>query len=431
MENLPPSYGGVSMFGTILRRFASLGAFVVLLSTVGLAQTVPIEGSVKLKTPEGAKPVADAVIDVYRIDIKGQWEIKSDKNGRFVRLGMPLVGRYLIVFSAPGAQPLWLNQIRLNPPPPLDIVLEPGDGTRLTYDQVQAQIRQSQGGAPAQPQQQVPAVDKAKAEQAQKEMESKKKEAQELQAAFDVAREHYNQGVQLSQAQNFQGALSEFEQAAAIDHTKHKDFLELAYKSRANMAETHYQIGVALFNNKQRNESKPHFEKAVEAIKQAIEIAGTAATPTISNDVIIYYNIYAKNALLLVEHFGAANLVDPAVVMFTKAESADAANKVKWGIHKADLYRNSGRTDEAVAAYKAVLEADPANIDALYGMGLTLIASSDLNIVQQGANTLADFVAKAPATDRRVPSVKEALEAVKNAYKIEAEKPSAPRRRRP
>ncbi|HYV07425.1 MAG TPA: hypothetical protein VFB82_22715, partial [Blastocatellia bacterium] len=81
-------------------------------------------------------------------------------------------------------------------------------------------------------------------------------------------------------------------------------------------------------------------------------------------------------------------------------------------------------TDDAVAAYKAVLAADPANIDALYGLGLTLIAGTEKTQIQEGANTLADFVSKAPATDKRVAIVKEALEGVKNAYKVEAEKPA-------
>jgi len=77
-----------------------------------------------------------------------------------------------------------------------------------------------------------------------------------------------------------------------------------------------------------------------------------------------------------------------------------------------------------------VIAADPANFDALYGLGLTLIASTERAQIQEGANTLAEFVAKAPATDKRVPIVKEALEGVKNAYKVEAEKPATPARRK-
>jgi tetratricopeptide (TPR) repeat protein len=98
---------------------------------------------------------------------------------------------------------------------------------------------------------------------------------------------------------------------------------------------------------------------------------------------------------------------------------------------RGDMYRSAGRTDDAVAAYKKALAADPNNFDALYGLGLTLIASTERAQIQEGANTLADFVAKAPPTDKRVPIVKDALEGVKNAYKVEAEKPAPTRRKKP
>jgi cytochrome c-type biogenesis protein CcmH/NrfG len=93
---------------------------------------------------------------------------------------------------------------------------------------------------------------------------------------------------------------------------------------------------------------------------------------------------------------------------------------------KADLYRSGGRTDEAVAAYKKVLAADPNYADAIYGLGLSLIGSSERAQIQEGANALAEFLAKAPATDKRVPIVKSSLEELKNGLKIEAEKPAAP-----
>lgn len=425
------------MFSKIMKRIAGLGACALLLSAAALAQTGPIEGTVKVKNADGSlRPVPDAIVDIFRTDIKGQWDVKTDKSGHFVRLGMPIVGRYIVVASAPGIEPTWVNNIRLTQVEKVDIVANPGDGTRLTLDQVRAQI--AGGGAPAQPQ--ISAADKARVEAAQKEQAAHKKEMEELQSNFDQARTHYNQGVVAlteanalkvfdEQITKYQGAQSEFEQASRIDPGRHKDFVELAYKANANLAETRYQIGVLMFNNKQKEASKPHFEKAMEAALRAIEIAANSSSANVSNDTITYYNIYAKNASLLVEFFGAADKVDAAVAAFTKAEELDASNKTKWGVLKADMYRNAGRTDEAIAAYNAVLTADPANADALYGLGLTLIASTDLKVIQEGANKLGEFVAKAKPEDKRVPNVKEALEAVKNAYKIEAEKPATTRRR--
>ena len=265
------------------------------------------------------------------------------------------------------------------------------------------------------------------------EYEAKVKESQEVQANFDQARTHYNTGIELMKAvpPNYQNALSEFEQAATVDPGKHAAIAMLSYRANANLAEAHYQLGVDLFNKKQRPEAKAHFESAVAAVKKSLLLApnDTAENnPNLNNDLIIYYNILAKNAMLLVEYYGAANIVDDTIKEMDKAEVLDAVNKNKWGVLKADMYRSAGRTDEAVAAYKKVLAADPAYVDALYGLGLTLIASSERPQIQEGANTLAEFVAKAPATDKRVPIVKDALEGVKNAYKVEAEKPASTRR---
>jgi tetratricopeptide (TPR) repeat protein len=251
-------------------------------------------------------------------------------------------------------------------------------------------------------------------------------------AEEDEARAHYNTGVELTRATppDYQSALREFEQATAVDPSKHPAMAELSHKANANLAEIHYQIGVDMFNKKDRAGAKTHFEAAVAAVNKAI-ITASPVTNDPNNDLLIYYNILAKNAQLLVEYYGATNLVDDTVKALDKAASLDAANKYKWGVVKADMYRAAGRTDDAVVAYKAVIAADPNNADALYGLGLTLITSNDRAQIQEGVDTLALFASKAPATDKRVPIVKETLESAKNAYKIEAEKPSSKARRKP
>jgi tetratricopeptide (TPR) repeat protein len=416
------------MFSSILRRAAALVA-VVLISAAGVcAQTGSVEGTVRVNENGVKKGVPNAVIDIYRTDIKGRWTLKADKVGHYVMLGLPLTGTFIFAASGPNITPTYVPGVRITQTPVLDINVEPGDGSTLTLDQIMA-AQKGAGGSGRSAAPGLSGADKAKAEAAQKEFEQKKKEGEALQSSFDQARTHYNAGVELTKATppNYQAALSEFEQASAVDPGKHAAMLLLSYRAHANLAEAHYQIGVDLFNQKKREEAKPHFEKAVAAANKAISEASSDTpqnNPNLNNDLLIYYNILAKNSLLLVQHYGAADVIDPTVKALDVAVSLDAANKNKWGITKGDLYFAAGRTENAVAAYKAVLAVDPANIDALYGLGLTLIAGTEKAQIQEGANTLADFVAKAPATDKRVAIVKEALEGVKNAYKVEAEKPA-------
>jgi tetratricopeptide (TPR) repeat protein len=419
------------MFRLILSRAAGFAAAILVLATIVVAQSGQVEGTIKLKAADGSvKPVPGAAVEIYRRDVKAHYDpVKTDKNGHFVRLGLPLQGTYLFLVSAPGAAPTFMNNVRITQMPVVDVTLDPGDGHVLTLDEVDKAIAQPKGSAPAP--KAVSPGDKAKAEAAQKEYESKVQESKEVQATFDQARTHYNTGVEMMQASNYQNALTEFEQAATVDPTKHAAMALLAYRANANLAEAHYQLGVDQFNKKQRPEAKIHFEAAIAGVKKALALAvkDTAENnPNLNNDLVIYYNMLGKNAMLLIEYYGAANLLEDTVKELEKAEALDAANKNKWGVLRADMYRSAGRTEEAVAAYKKVLAADPAYADALYGLGLTLIASSERAQIQEGANTLAEFLAKAPATDKRLPIVKSSLEELKNGLKIEAEKPAPTRR---
>ncbi len=446
------------MLSIVLKRVSCLVALALVLTASAFAQNGPIEGTVKVKGADGvAKPVEGATVTIYRTDIKGQWDVKTDKKGRYVRLGMPLAGEFIVVFSGPGMQPNFLSRVRLIQSSIVDMTASPGDGSTLTLDQVKAMIGGAKSGAPVQAQPpQASAADKAKAEKANAEYEKALKDSKAIQESFDQARVRYNGGIELMKASNYSAALPEFEAASNVETSKHVEFLRLAYKASANIAEAHYQVGVDLFNKKQKKEAKSHFEEAVSSISKAIDLASTdSADPNNNNDLLTYYNIYGKNALLLLEHYNGDPttavkikvkkpgteewtvssspittdvLVADAARVFDKAAGADTTNKNKWLIMKGDAYRFGGMSVEATAAYKGVIAADPMSVDAMYGLGLTLIASSETKVIQEGANALGDFVAKAPATDKRVPIVKEALEAVKNAYKIEAEKPA---RRRP
>jgi tetratricopeptide (TPR) repeat protein len=421
------------MLNIICKRVSMLVVVALALTASAFAQAGPIEGTVKIKGPDGvAKPVEGATVMIYRTDIKGEWSVKTDKGGRYVRLGMPLAGTFIVVASGPGMQPFFLNNIKLVQSSVVDIVANPGDGSTLTLEQVKGLISGAKSGASAPAQAQPSAADKARADKEKAEYEKKYNESKAIQESFDQARVRYNGGIELMRANNYSAAVPEFEAAMGVDTSKNIELLRLAYKASANLAEAHYQIGVDLFNKKQKPDAKPHFEKAVASAGKAIEQASTdTAEPNLNNDLLVYYGMYTKNVALLIEHYGQADKVPAAVTILDKAIALDTANKNKWAVMKGDLYRYAGMSEEATTSYKAAIAADPANINAMYGLGLTLIASPETKVIQEGANALGDFVAKAPATDPRVPIVKEALEAVKNAYKIEAEKPARRGTRKP
>ncbi|MBI3650218.1 MAG: tetratricopeptide repeat protein [Acidobacteria bacterium] len=422
------------MVRMVFTRVMLLAAFAIGFSASALAQTGPIEGTVKLKGADGVvKPLEGAIVMIYRTDISGKWDVKTDKNGHYVRLGMPIAGTFIVVFSGPGAQPSFIPNVRLVQSPVVDMTLEAGDGSTLTLEQVKAALAKPKGGATTStPTPQMSAADKAKAEKADAEYQKQLKESKEVQANFDQARTRYNTGIGLMQAKNYAAALTEFEAASGVETTKHVEFLRLAYKADANIAEAHYQMGVDLFNKKQRPEAKEHLDKAVASVSKAIELASTdTAEPNINNDLIIYYGMYGKNMLLLVEHYSETTKLAEAAAFMDKAAAIDATNKTKWLIMKGDMYRFGGMQDEAVATYKAVLEADPKHADALYKLGLTFLASAEKEKLQQAANYLDAFIAAAPPDDKRIPEAKSSLQVLKNEFKVEAEKSTKRKTGRP
>jgi tetratricopeptide (TPR) repeat protein len=422
------------MFKNLARSIA--GLFIALaflsLTAFGQAGMTQIDGTVKLKDKDGKlTPVAGATIDIYRTDIKGHWDVKTDKNGHYIRIGMPYVATFLLIVWGPGIQPQWLNNIRLTQVTTYPFEVVPGDGSKLTPEQIQEQIKKGPpqgqpgagGGGGGQ-------VDKAKVEAAQKAQQEAQAKNQEMQASYNEAVKHFNQGVQLKNGtpSDLQGALSEFEIAAQVDPGKHPAYLELSHKANALVAQTQNQIGADLYNHGKKEEAKSHFEASAAAINKALATAADDKSPTISSQLITYYSVQASNAKILIDQYGQANLVEDEIKNIDKAEALDAPNKLKWELMKGDLYRVSSKYDDAVATYKTVLAADGNNADALYSIGLALVASGDKAKFQEAANYWGDFVSKVP-NDKRVAEVKAVLEALKTENKVEPEKPAAKRKK--
>jgi tetratricopeptide (TPR) repeat protein len=65
-----------------------------------------------------------------------------------------------------------------------------------------------------------------------------------------------------------------------------------------------------------------------------------------------------------------------------------------------DIYRVAGDSENAIAEYKKVLEIDSKNLDAMAGLGLSMVnegyIKEDKTMLQEGANILQQFASAAP-----------------------------------
>src|SRR5437764_888990 len=129
---------------------ATLAALILAAcGVVASAQTTQVEGTVKLKQADGTEvPVAGATVDIYRTDIKQEFHVKTDKKGHYLHAGLPFVGTYTLIISAPGAQPTYASKLRFvqEEQRVRDFTLMPGDGSALTLDQVN-KLDAASGGA--------------------------------------------------------------------------------------------------------------------------------------------------------------------------------------------------------------------------------------------------------------------------------------------
>ena len=112
-------------------------ALVLATSLFVFGQNGQLRGHVTLKKADGTVvPAADAVVDVFRIDLSSEFHLKANKKGEFVHAGLPLGGDYTIGVSLPGAQPSYLPGVKVGRDVDYAIELSPGDGSRLTLDQI-------------------------------------------------------------------------------------------------------------------------------------------------------------------------------------------------------------------------------------------------------------------------------------------------------
>src|SRR6185369_3396448 len=96
--------------------FGSVAVALVMAfaAVTGSAQVGELRGTVMMEQTDGTKaPLADAQIDVFRTDVKGEYHTKTNKKGEFVFAGLPFIGEYTVVASHPTAAPNWISKFRV------------------------------------------------------------------------------------------------------------------------------------------------------------------------------------------------------------------------------------------------------------------------------------------------------------------------------
>lgn len=404
------------------------------------AQVGELHGHVFMQQADGTKvPLADAVIDVYRIDISSKYNTKTNKKGEWVFAGIPYIGNYTVAASHPTAQPSWQPNVKAGRDVDVVLNLTPGDGKRLTLEAIKA-LGAASGPAPTGSES---AADRAKREEAMRknaEIEAKNKKIEETNA---IVERTFNAGNAALGLKNYDEAISQYDAGLAADPEQP---MILANKSVALKARgiQRYNAGITSKDDAEKKSAmdaaKTDFRAAADAMTKSVDLIKAQPVPTDATQ----YNV---NKL-----FAYANRADAMRLFVTKVDQTqadagklayeeymaietDPVKKSKAQHELAQMLFDANAFEQSLAEYKKILEVTPDDTDALVKSGMLLfnigaMQNNDKAKYQEAANYLQQFVDKAPDTDKFKADAKAILEELKNQQNVKAEKTAAPARRR-
>lgn len=436
------------MFRRYLLFVLATSLLVLSVSMLASAQTGQLRGHVTMKQADGTvQPVADAVIDVYRVDIatKAPFSTKTNKKGQFAYAGLTYTGDYVIVASAPGAQAYWQPGVKAGRDVDYAVDLLPGDGKRITGDELKT-LMASSGSASA-------SGGKESAEDRAKRAELMKKNAEieegnkKIEASNAIIERAFKAGNEAMKAKNYDAAVTQYDEGLAADPEHPGAPALLTNKSMALNSRA-----VEKFNNAVKagddatktagiEAAKKDWQAAAEAGAKAVTMLKANPVPTDPTAVQsaktnLYFALLARaDATRFYVSKVDTTKVDEGVAAYQEyiAAETDAVKKAKAERDLAQMLFDSNVFDRALVQYQKILETSPDDLDALLRAGQALFnigaINSDKEKYQEAANYLARFVDKAPDTNPFKADAKAILDTLKDQANVKPEKTTAPPRR--
>jgi tetratricopeptide (TPR) repeat protein len=310
----------------------------LMIPAAGFAQTGRVRGTVT--DPEG-NPLRGVQIQISRMDIKRNYKLKTNKQGKYLHIGVTYTGIYRIVAMKEGYQRDFVEGVRagwdaLDERGLCDFVLQPlqqgQTDQRLSFE--------------------LSEEDRAKLAKLKAEQERQAAASTKLGQKFDQAQKDLKAG-------NYEQAVQLLTEAAELDATQAGVWLSLA----------------------QAQEGLENHGEALSAYEKA---AMLQPSPALYQNM---GNIYAemKNSEKAQEYY------DKAVTMSAASDPSVAAQTYYY---MAVSYVNSQETEKAKEALRKAIEVDPGFAEAYYQLGIIL--SNDMNAIPAALKHLKKYLELAP-----------------------------------
>lgn len=405
----------------------------VVINTAAYAQTAPLGGSVSLQKEGKAVPVAGALVEVYRTDMKGFYSTKTDKRGEFRFAGV-LYGEYVISVSAPECSPALQADVKAGQEA-IKIAMQQGDGRK--YTEAEAKSGATRTGKPGETGELSEEDKKAKAEYDEKVAKRDK-----VLKTNEVVALSFKEGNQAFEAKNYDLAIAKYEAGIAAD----PDFMGSVPVLNLNRAKAlmskasdtfnaSFKIEDATEKMAERAKARKGLADAAEGFLRAFNMLKTPP-PVDVMDKARYDSVKLSVLNGAIETFQKAvrieqvdqGTIDTAKILIPEYLSieTDPAKKRAASLALGDLYRVVGDSENAIAAYKKIMETAPDDVDALSGAGFSLInlgyVNNDKAQLQEGANLLQKFASLAPDTNKYKADAVGLLETLKKEQNVAPQK---------
>jgi len=287
---------------------------------------------------EDGQPVQNAVIKIFRNDIKGKYQTKTNRRGEYFHAGLP-AGRatnYTVTVEINGQDADTVQNISV----PL------GDPAPVNFD-LSAKKKQAEalasGNLTADQTRGMSGEQKEQLEKAMKERAAQLAKNKALSDAF-------NQGMEAMKASQFQTAVDAFAKASELDPKQNAVWGQLA------------EAYSSLAQQKTGAEQEALLGKAIEAFQKAMEL---------KPDDAAYHNNFG---LVLVR----AKKINEAQAELEKAAQLDPANAGKYYYNMGAVMMNTGQMDAAGEAFKRAIATTPNYAPAWYQYGLYLLGKAQI-----------------------------------------------------
>ena len=296
-------------------------------SSLCFGQTGSIAG--KAIGPDG-QPLQGALVKIERIDVRGNYKVKTKKKGDYFHAGLPL-GRYNVSVEIDGAVQERVSGVRVGM----------GDPTRVDFDLAKKAAQAKTGPTQAD----LAAMSPAE----RKNYEDTLKKRQVQISKNKELNDTFGSGMVALKTKNFPVAVANLSKAAELDPGQHVVW--------ANLGDAQSQLA----RSKTGADRTKLYDDAIASYNRAIEIDPTSAP-------------YHNNLGLVMVRAGQP---EEGKLKLAEAAMLDPVNGAKFYFNLGAVMVNTGNTEGAIDAFRRATDTDPNYAMAYYQLGMALVGMAE------------------------------------------------------